>query len=58
MKQIIEVHGGTISVQSEHGSGSTFTFTVPANAPAEGGETTSKEAVPDAIGALQGLKGL
>jgi signal transduction histidine kinase len=53
VKQIIEVHGGTISVQSEHGAGSTFSFTVPATAPTEGGEATSKEEVPDAIGALQ-----
>jgi two-component system phosphate regulon sensor histidine kinase PhoR len=29
VKQIIEVHGGAISVESEHGEGSTFTFTVP-----------------------------
>ncbi len=28
-KQIIEVHGGTISVESEHGEGSKFTFTIP-----------------------------
>jgi two-component system phosphate regulon sensor histidine kinase PhoR len=28
-KQIIDVHGGTISVESEHGEGSKFTFTIP-----------------------------
>jgi two-component system phosphate regulon sensor histidine kinase PhoR len=30
VKQIVEVHGGTVHVASEHGLGSTFTFTVPA----------------------------
>ena len=29
VKQIIEVHGGTIKVESEHGQGSTFTLTLP-----------------------------
>jgi signal transduction histidine kinase len=29
-KAIVEAHGGTISVQSKVGSGSTFSFTVPA----------------------------
>jgi len=29
-KQIMEVHGGTIRVESEHGKGSTFTITIPA----------------------------
>ncbi len=29
VKQIIDVHQGTIRVESEHGKGSTFTFTVP-----------------------------
>jgi signal transduction histidine kinase len=29
VKQIIDVHQGTIRVESEHGKGSTFTFTIP-----------------------------
>jgi two-component system phosphate regulon sensor histidine kinase PhoR len=57
VKQIIEVHGGSISVQSEHGAGSTFSFTVPVKTDEEGGQTeegTATEAtIPDAIAALQ-----
>ena len=33
VKQIIDVHSGTISVKSEHGVGSTFTFSIPFRAP-------------------------
>lgn len=29
VKQIVEAHGGTVSAESIHGSGATFTFTVP-----------------------------
>ncbi|MGB8170545.1 MAG: HAMP domain-containing sensor histidine kinase [Chthoniobacteraceae bacterium] len=30
VKQIVEAHGGTASAESTHGSGATFTFTIPA----------------------------
>jgi two-component system phosphate regulon sensor histidine kinase PhoR len=33
VKQIIDVHAGEISVESEHGVGSTFTFSLPMNPP-------------------------
>ena len=29
VKQIVEAHGGTVSAESVHGSGATFTFTLP-----------------------------
>ena len=29
VKQIVEAHGGTVSVESVHGAGATFTFTLP-----------------------------
>lgn len=30
VKQIVEAHGGTVNAESEHGSGATFIFTLPA----------------------------
>ena len=42
-RRIVEAHGGQLTVQSEVGRGSTFTFTVPI-------------AVPDAEGAARALE--
>jgi len=30
-RQLIQMHGGDITVESEYGHGSTFTFTIPAS---------------------------
>ena len=30
VKQSVEAHGGTVSAESTHGAGATFTFTIPA----------------------------
>jgi two-component system phosphate regulon sensor histidine kinase PhoR len=42
VKQIIDVHSGTIKVESEHGVGSTFTFSIPIKPPGDdNGDTES-----------------
>jgi signal transduction histidine kinase len=33
VKQIVEAHGGTVSAESTHGAGATFSFTIPAQPP-------------------------
>ena len=32
VKQIVEAHGGSVSVESVHGAGATFTFSLPPKA--------------------------
>jgi two-component system phosphate regulon sensor histidine kinase PhoR len=54
VKQIIDVHQGTIRVESEHGKGSTFTFTVPvAKAGMEPVTMTTAAGVLSSVGASQ-----
>jgi two-component system phosphate regulon sensor histidine kinase PhoR len=54
VKQIIDVHQGTIRVESEHGKGSTFTFTVPvAKAGTEPVTMTTAAGVLSSVGASQ-----
>lgn len=42
-KQLVEMHGGELSVQSQVGEGSTFSFYVRVEMPAPGEETTSPQ---------------
>ena len=52
--EIIDVHQGTIRVESEHGKGSTFTFTVPvAKAGMDSITMTTSAGVLSSVGASQ-----
>jgi signal transduction histidine kinase len=55
VKDIVEAHGGRVSVESEVGRGTTFRFTRPA-APATGGESggSESEAYPDETNGVAG----
>jgi len=54
VKQIIQVHDGSITVESEHGAGSTFTFTLPMVGPA--GVAVKKEPVEMAAAGARGAR--
>jgi signal transduction histidine kinase len=38
VKGLVELHGGAVAVSSEHGKGSTFSFTLPIATPVPGGD--------------------
>jgi signal transduction histidine kinase len=44
-RRIVEAHGGQLTVQSEVGRGSTFTFTIPIAVPAAEGAAHALEAL-------------
>lgn len=59
-KQMIELHGGRLAVESEPGAGSTFTVYLPLRVEADGDsgeESTSERVVADASGGLDAREG-
>ncbi len=56
-KQLVEHHGGTISVTSKYGEGSVFSFVIPYPVATEADKNDLSEKIdPDSLGALSGKK--
>jgi signal transduction histidine kinase len=56
VKELVEIHGGKVAVQSQEGKGTTFTVTLPYQK-AEPSQTPKPEAVPDTAPATAGSGG-